>query len=110
METQHNGKKREFPHFIVCSVYDSAVGSYLQPFYARSLAQAVRSFAQATSQSGHPFNDFPGDYTLFVIATWDEDTGVFESRESYERVGNGLELAHDLLQPSGQLDLVESAG
>ena len=96
--------------FIVCSVYDSAVGAYLQPFYARSLAQAVRSFAQATAQAGHPFNDFPGDYTLFIIAEWNEDTGVFESRQAYERVGNGLELGQDPLQPSGQTDVVELAG
>ena len=105
-----NGEHKQASEFIVCAVYDSAVGAYLQPFYARSIAQAVRSFAQAATQSGHPFNDYPGDYTLFVVATWNEDTCVFESREAYERIGNGLELAQDPLQPSGQLDLVEKAG
>lgn len=92
----------------VCAVFDSAVGAYLQPFYVRSRAEAIRSFTQAANQAGHQFNSFPGDYTLFVIADWNEETGSFESLEAYERLGNALEYMSQS-PPSGQLDLVSDA-
>ena len=92
---------------IVAGIYDSKVGAYFQPFFARSRAEAIRSFSDTVNKDGHIFNNHPGDFTLFVLATWSEDNGKFTSPPAPESLGSG----HEYLQPSvpePQLDLVQS--
>ena len=76
---------------ICASVYDNAVGVYFQPFFARSRAEAIRSFRDAATQEGHPFNKHPADFTLFCLATWDEESGSFEPLAAPANLGNALE-------------------
>lgn len=92
---------------IVASVFDSAVGVYFQPFFARSRREALRSFVDAATQSGHTFNKHPGDFSLFVLAEWNEESGRFENKAAPECLGTALEhIARepDKDQPSLPLD------
>lgn len=91
---------------VVASVFDTAVGVYFQPFFARSRAEAIRSFADAASQEGHPFNKHPADFTLFVLATWDEESGSFTPLAAPASLGNALE--HMAREDPGGLDLVKA--
>lgn len=79
------------PTLIMCSVYDSKVGVYFQPFFARSRAEAIRSFADAANQNGHIFNKHPGDFSLFASATWCEETNSTENLLAPDNLGTALE-------------------
>lgn len=91
---------------VVCSVFDSKVGVYFQPFFARSRAEAIRSFTDATDNDGHVFSRHPEDFTLFVLAEWDEETGGFASLAAPASLGTALEHKSRKKDPP-QLDLVD---
>ena len=60
----------------IFTVYDSAAGAYLEPFFAPSVEAAIRNFRYAVNKEGHTFNTFPDDYTLFYIGTFEQQSGV----------------------------------
>lgn len=60
-------------HFF--SVYDSAADAYLDPFVAPTLEFAIREFRRIVNKEGHQFNEFPEDYTLFHLGTFDGESG-----------------------------------
>lgn len=94
-------------NLVVAAVFDSAVGVYFQPFFARSRADALRSFTDAASQEGHQFNRHAGDYSLFILAEWSEENGHFENLTAPDNLGTALE--HISRLPDGpQLDLVQA--
>lgn len=94
---------------VVASVYDAKVGVYFQPFFARTRAEALRSFSDTVNQQGHIFNKHPEDFTLFVLAVWDENTGGFVNTKAPESLGSGHEyLAREDEQQ--QLSLVGDGG
>lgn len=57
------------------TVFDSAAGMFLDPFVAPSVEFAIRAFRQAVNQEGHQFNQFPQDYTLFLVGEFDPASG-----------------------------------
>ena len=88
----------------VFCVHDSAVGAYLQPFFMRSVNEALRSFRATVNSPGHAFSKNPEDYTLFHIGSYDEDTGVFENINHHSL---GKALDHIDPEPQqGQLEAV----
>lgn len=91
---------------VVATVYDTKAETYFQPFFARTRAEALRSFKQAANQEGHTFNNFPGDFHLFIVAEWDEDTGGFTNLDAPASLGSALEhIEQDL--PDDQMSLVQ---
>lgn len=84
---------------LIFSVFDSAVGAHLQPFFSRSMGEAIRSFQDACNQSDSQFNRHASDYTLFLHGSFDDAGGVFDTSPP-ERVSSALELIfHD---PTGK--------
>lgn len=77
---------------VVASIYDSAVGNYFQPFFARSKLEAIRSFGDAIAQKDHVFAKHPEDFTLFSLAEWSEDSGEFIPHMAPEKLATGLEI------------------
>ena len=63
---------------FIFTVFDSAAGAYLEPFFAPSIEFAIRGFREAVNKKDHQFNKFPEDYTLFQVGAWDPKKGVLE--------------------------------
>ncbi len=63
---------------LVFSVYDSKVEAFLQPFFAPTKGAALRSFTDACNSGDHEFNRHAGDYTLFLIGSYDEKSSLLE--------------------------------
>ncbi|AJK28300.1 putative nonstructural protein [Eel River basin pequenovirus] len=60
----------------IFTVFDSAAKAFLEPFFAPTTESALRSFRQVVNKEGHQFNQFPEDYTIFLIGTFDQQTGI----------------------------------
>ncbi|QCQ84585.1 nonstructural protein [Blackfly microvirus SF02] len=60
----------------MCSVFDSKVGAYTPPFCVKTQGEAIRSFTDACSDDKLPFAKHPGDYRLFLLASFDDISGV----------------------------------
>lgn len=59
----------------IFTVFDSAAGLFLEPFFAPSMEYAIREFRQAVGTEGHQFNRFPEDFTLFHVGEFDPEKG-----------------------------------
>jgi len=58
------------------SVYDSKVQSFSPPFIQRNNADATRNFAQAAAEPNSQLAQFPSDFSLYFIGTFDSETGI----------------------------------
>lgn len=61
---------------LTYSVRDSKAERYISPFYAPTRAVAQRMFETAANTPGENFNAHSGDFTLFEIGTFDDETGI----------------------------------
>lgn len=61
------------------SIFDSKAEAYITPFAMKSLGQATRAFEDSANDPNHQFNKHAGDFTLFHIGTWDDQTCTFEN-------------------------------
>lgn len=75
----------------IFAVYDAATGAFLQPFFSPSKGAALRSLTDAVNDEKHEFSRHSSDYTLFILGSWDDNSGVFTSSVP-ERVVGCLEL------------------
>lgn len=73
------------------TVFDAAVGAYLQPFFARSHGEALRSFQDAVNNDKAPFNIHPHDFSLFYVGGFDDNSGAIEYPTAPERLLSGTE-------------------
>lgn len=94
---------------IVLSVFDSAVGQYLTPFFQRSKAEALRSFTSACNQQDHDFNKFSSDYTLFALGEFDVDTAQFTQYPAPERLAVAIEVIERASPTTPELFVAEDA-
>lgn len=76
----------------VFTVFDSAVGAYLQPFFMRSKGEAIRGFGELVNDKTHQFGKYPADYQLFEIGSFDQWKCEFKSHPAPLNLGNGLEF------------------
>jgi len=64
----------------VCSVFDSAAGVFGRPFFVAKSGQAVRSFSDEIQRQApdNELNRHPEDFTLYEIALFNDENGVFQ--------------------------------
>lgn len=74
------------------SVRDDAVGAFLPLFFARSKGEAIRSFTMAVSDEKHQFAASKGDYVLFKIGSFDDNSGALFG-DGPERIMGAIEVA-----------------
>lgn len=70
----------------IFSVYDGKADAYLRPFFSANSNTAERELSQAVNVPSTPerpngFYDFAEDYTLFLIGSFDENTGKISAYE-----------------------------
>ncbi|AZL82966.1 nonstructural protein [Apis mellifera associated microvirus 18] len=75
----------------VFTVYDSKVEAYAQPFFCRTIGEALRSWEGACNDGQSMMSKHPGDFTLFEVAEFDEKTGTFHPRETKNNLGLAIE-------------------
>jgi len=74
----------------VFSVYDEKAEAYLPVFQLPTSPMATRIFGECVNSREHQFGKHPGDYTLFVVGTFDDETG--EITTTKKTLGNGLDF------------------
>jgi len=73
------------------SVFDSKAETHTPPFYDHAEGRAIRTFSDCCNDPGHQFGKHPEDYTLFLIGTFDDDTGtIVQDKISSIATGNTL--------------------
>lgn len=57
----------------VYAVFDNKASAFLQPAILPNDQVAIRQFASACRDPQHNFVLFPDDYTIYQVATWNDD-------------------------------------
>lgn len=67
----------------VYALFDSAASAYLAPFTAPRDEVARRGFTEAVNnlQPGNNLANYPQDYTLFRLGSFDDSNGLFECEQ-----------------------------
>lgn len=86
--------------FFMTTIYDHVGKAYHCPAFVPNTALAVRAFANAANDKTHPVGMNPGDYTMFVIGEWDEDTAEFKIYPTQQSLGLGASYVKQ-----GELDV-----
>lgn len=71
----------------VFSVHDSKAEAFIQPFYAPTVGVACRMFEQACNDETSDFNKYAGDYTLFHLGEFDQDSASFNIHQAPVNLG-----------------------
>jgi len=62
----------------VYSIFDSKAGIFNPPFYQKNAGEASRSFSKIVNEPKSLINEFPEDYVLIEIGTFDDEKGIIE--------------------------------
>jgi heterodisulfide reductase subunit A-like polyferredoxin len=75
----------------IYTIYDTATGAYLRPFYAQSDGQAMRGFQDICNDATHEIAKHPEDYSLCRIGRFNDNKGRIEP-EDVEVLATALEM------------------
>lgn len=75
----------------IFTVYDSKVESYMNPFFCKSVGEALRSFQEIANDKNHQIGKYPADFTLFEIGTYNDENGRIEMFDALKSIGLALE-------------------
>lgn len=76
---------------FVVSVFDRKLAAYGQPWFVPAVGAAIRAFGDEINGDG-PAAKHPGDYDLYELGLFDEDTGKFENLDSPKQVAIGDQM------------------
>lgn len=73
----------------VFSVYDIAAAVFMPVFLARTEGEAVRSVLGAArdKQPGNMLSEYPDQFVLMVLGTFDDNTGVITPDPAHKSLG-----------------------
>ena len=75
----------------VYTIFDTASGAYMRPFYMQADNAAIRSFKDLAVAADHEIGKHPEDYSLWRIGTFDDNKGMLVP-EDRECLATALEL------------------
>lgn len=86
----------------VFALYDKAVNAYLQPFYCRSLGEAIRSFTELSNDKSTNVARHPTDFDLMYLGEYDDSAGIFATASPARIIGATEVLKEDNVLPPGR--------
>ena len=66
----------------IYTIKDNKANMFNVPFYSIHKNDAVRSFTRAASDPQTNLNQFPNDFDLYYLGTFDEETSKFNLMET----------------------------
>lgn len=77
----------------IYAIYDSKATMYAPPFFVNNDEVAKRTLCHTFANVGRcPLTEYPGDFSLFCIGEFDEDTGDIAGLGCKENLGTVLEI------------------
>lgn len=76
----------------VFAIFDSAIGAWMPPIYAKNKGDMLRQFSDAVNNRESVLFKHPGDYALYELGNWDDDKCLFDLLNQPVRLGLALEF------------------
>ena len=71
----------------IFAVMDTKAGAFMNPFYVRSLGEAIRSFSDESNKPESMFNKHSEDFNLFQLGEFDQTTGEIKIEPAPKSIG-----------------------
>jgi len=78
------------------ALHDRVAGFYSQPFFCASVGVAKRTIQEVVSDMSTQVARHPGDFSLFHLGTFDNDTARFHAFAMPEFFCTALSLGHNV--------------
>lgn len=79
----------------IYTVFDRKAGAHLQPFYARSDAEAMRMIKETLLSGKSKLCAFPEDFHLYSLGDFDDQTGEIQPGDKVSPVASVSEILDD---------------
>lgn len=73
-------------------IRDGKTQAFLQPFFSPQPGSAIRAFDDECNNEKSPFNRHPGDYVLYELADFDDNTGEIVSLVPIKALGHAIDF------------------
>lgn len=83
------------------SVRDSKAEVYNVPFYFQTHGEAERSFTQVANDPKTNINQFPEDFDLYHLGTYDQITGIMTPLQTPQHMLKAIAVVKKPPQPTG---------
>ena len=91
-----NDKEIKTERNLIFSVYDEKAETYSLPLTHSSVQVAIRSFTAAVKNPQSFIHQFPSDYALYHIGSFDEDTSEIKSFSQPRFIVRASEIMNSL--------------
>lgn len=81
---------------VIMTALDKKARAYCTPFFQAHADVGLRAFRIAVNDPTHPMALHPEDYSLWVIGTFDDSTGVITPQPTPVHVAEGINLVRNL--------------
>lgn len=88
------------------SIFDKATKTYLPPFTETTENAAIRQFAMSVNHVGGFINQYPGDYSLFQVGTYDDHTGALFPAKPVMFIIEAVKLVKEDPSPAPRRDTI----
>lgn len=78
-------------HTLV-AIKDAKIGCFARPVPVVNEATAVRAFTDAVNDRSTEYFKHPEDYTIWALATFDDQTGLFKNYDVPLQLANAVAL------------------
>lgn len=79
----------------VLAVYDDKAVAFAAPFFQQSDVLGIRAFVSAARDAESLLYKFPGDYALYKLGIYDDNTGRFENLDRPLQLMSAKQAQHD---------------
>jgi len=76
----------------VFAIFDAKGNGYSMPYLWATQGVALREFIRASKDVKSNINQFPLDYSLWLLGEYDDQTGRFENEKVPRNLGTAYEL------------------
>ncbi len=76
----------------IVSVRDRALDAFGRPFFVPTIGAAVRSFQDEVNNKESPMHKHADDYDMYLLGTFDEESGKFENLPEPKQVCIGKQM------------------
>lgn len=78
--------------FKMYSIFDSKAEVYLPPFYQKTHGESIRTVTESVTNSDSMLSKHPGDFTLYYLGDFDDETGLVAPLKTHLNLGKLLEF------------------
>lgn len=92
-------------HLLIISIKDRAIEAFQATMNVRTEGEALRAFQDAIrNPESRNLHNHPDDHDLYVVGTFDDQTGEIEPTKPPRKIADGKATAESMLvKPQGEV-------